>query len=506
MKQLLNSLIKVYVLHCWFLCTGYSQGMEVSTNTHLVVNGNAHLVVKDGRFINNGIFQSGNGTVTLLGSASAANSAIGGDSISVFHNLKINKNNNGSPLTQNIQVDNELQMSDGYLDLNGFNLTLGSAAGQIQGETSTAFITGTNGGEIIKTLNVNAPNNLNPGNIGASITSSANLGNTTVRRGHSPQMINGTSGVRRYYNISPTNNSNLNASLRLTYFDHELNGLVEANLEPWRNKGAYWENYPVNSSDAATNYVETTNIDSFSLWTLGHGSLKLLVKAFLEGPYNTTNTSMNDALRTGGALPTTEPYTALNYTLKEGIGSSTSSAVLSTTGNNAIVDWLMLELRDASNPTVIVTSCPVLLQRDGDIVGLDGTSEVRFSRAAAASYYLVLKHRNHLGIMSANPIALNGQLGALIDFSDPNMSVYTLGTSPPLKSENGVMLLWAGDANGDGTINATDTNTEWRPQNGQPYIYMTSKADMNMDGTVNAVDINLFWRINNSKQTQLPSN
>jgi len=47
-----------------------------------------------------------------------------------------------------------------------------------------------------------------------------------------------------------------------------------------------------------------------------------------------------------------------------------------------------------------------LLQRDGDIVNADGTSPLFFSGIAGGNYYVSIKHRNHLGVMSAAAQAL----------------------------------------------------------------------------------------------------
>ena len=58
---------------------------------------------------------------------------------------------------------------------------------------------------------------------------------------------------------------------------------------------------------------------------------------------------MQDQLRIAGLLPTTEPYTAMGYDHVGGGGEQTSPAVLATTGNNAIVDWVLLELRSAGD-------------------------------------------------------------------------------------------------------------------------------------------------------------
>ncbi|MBK6344269.1 MAG: hypothetical protein IPF41_17280 [Flavobacteriales bacterium] len=51
-------------------------------------------------------------------------------------------------------------------------------------------------------------------------------------------------------------------------------------------------------------------------------------------------------------------------------------SVLAATGNNAIVDHVVVELRHATTPSVVVATRGALVQRDGDAVGMDGSSPV----------------------------------------------------------------------------------------------------------------------------------
>ncbi|HEY0066050.1 MAG TPA: hypothetical protein VGB46_01765, partial [Flavisolibacter sp.] len=82
------------------------------------------------------------------------------------------------------------------------------------------------------------------------------------------QLWNGRS-ILRYYDVSPANNSSLNATLRFLYFDAELNGLDEAALGLWRSTtNVNWTYIGFDSRDASSNYVEKAGIASFSRWTL----------------------------------------------------------------------------------------------------------------------------------------------------------------------------------------------------------------------------------------------
>lgn len=168
--------------------------------------------------------------------------------------------------------------------------------------------------------------------------------------------------------------------------------------------------------------------------------IQLSLKLFLEGPFNTGTGLMADSLRVHAVIPVLEPYTALGYTQAGGGGGETCNAsVFTTTGNNAIVDWVMIELRSGASYTLAATRC-ALVQRDGDVVDVNGTSPVSFN-LAPGSYRIVVRHRNHLGCMTASEIALGSSTPA-IDLTDGSVSMY--GTEGQ-KTSGAYRLLWAGN-------------------------------------------------------------
>ena len=128
-------------------------------------------------------------------------------------------------------------------------------------------------------------------------------------------------------------------------------------------------------------------------------SIPVAISTLLEGPFDPATGMMNDALREAGVLPMTEPYSAMGFVpVGSNAGGETITAtVLATTGQNAIVDWVWVELRDANDSTSVVAARAGLLQRDGDVVDTDGTSALRFEGLAVGNYYLAIFHRNHLG-------------------------------------------------------------------------------------------------------------
>ena len=174
----------------------------------------------------------------------------------------------------------------------------------------------------------------------------------------------------------------------------------------------------------------------------------LPIKVILGGGYLQATGLITDGMRVMGVIPLTEPYTGMPIAFTHvngGGGESVNASVFSATGPNAIVDWVFIELRSAASNTTVVATRAGLVQRDGDVVGVDGLSALVLPGSFTNQiYYIAVRHRNHLGVMTASPVLLTSST-ALIDFTAAATSVY--GTHAQRILTNGVHVLWAGNAN-----------------------------------------------------------
>ena len=252
----------IFLLPNYLLAQG---GLFISSGTKVVANGSPQIVVNDGKFVNDGDFTAGSSTFFFKGSTATEYSTIYGANITTFNNLTISKSSNDVRLDFDIQVAGDLQMDGGLLILNYSDIELG---GEILNETAANRITGTEGGAIIKTLTLDNPSNENPGNLGAVITSSSNLGSTIIRRCHVQQNNGSGTGIFRNYEIIPANNTNLDATLRFRYFDEELDLKDENSLEIWRFDDPNWTLIGAESNNTVENWVQASGISSFGLHTL----------------------------------------------------------------------------------------------------------------------------------------------------------------------------------------------------------------------------------------------
>lgn len=182
------------------------------------------------------------------------------------------------------------------------------------------------------------------------------------------------------------------------------------------------------------------------------------VRALLDGPYDEAVDRMRDDLRVQSLIPLTEPNTAAGFVhVGYGVGQQLTPALLTVAGDDALVDWVFVELRDAGAGAQVVATANGLLQRDGDIVGADG-APLRFT-APPGSYRIAVRHRNHLGCMTASPAGLTRDATA-IDLSAPGLPVF--GTEPRAL-RNGRALLWCGNARRDGSVKYTGSNNDRDP-------------------------------------------
>jgi len=157
---------------------------------------------------------------------------------------------------------------------------------------------------------------------------------------------------------------------------------------------------------------------------MGQLGITVEARAFLQGPYSVFSGMMADDLRVAGLIPLTEPYTGLGYDpvgAAPQSGATINASVLDQTPIplTDIVDWIILELRDASDGSIRVSTRYALVQRYGLIVDLDGVSPVRFA-APPGDYRVAVLHRNHKGLVTANAVALPGPL---VDFTSASLQV-----------------------------------------------------------------------------------
>lgn len=208
----------------------------------------------------------GEGIFRFTGSA---NTTISGSTIPLLNQVELAKTGGARlSLQQTVRVGTSVNFSGGLLDIGNAQVQLEPTA-LLLNESETSRITTTGSGTVRITTNLNAPNGANPGNIGLSITSLQNLGSVTIARGHSAINLSsvGRPSVNRVFDVVPAINTNLDATLRFTYFDAELNGRTEGQLSLWRSSdNANWTGTGFSGRDGAANWVQLNGLAAISRW------------------------------------------------------------------------------------------------------------------------------------------------------------------------------------------------------------------------------------------------
>lgn len=214
------------------------------------------------------------------------------------------------------------------------------------------------------------------------------------------------------------------------------------------------------------------------------------LKVILEGAYDTLSNAMRTNLKDGGYLPLLQPYSQSPWFY----GKADTVAAIPAD----VVDWVLIELRNGTSGADSIDSRAAFLKNDGSIVDLNGISPVAFT-VPAGTYYVVIYHRNHLGVMSSVGVSMAETAPATQhDFSTGQTQVY--GTDALSLLETGVYGMPGGETNKSGIITNADKSPIINNLNQVGYY----NADVNMSGIVTNSDKSLI--INNLNQfSQIPS-
>ena len=360
-------------------------------------------------------------------------------------NLEIDNTSNVT-LTGVAKVSGVLTFTNGKLQLGANNFILAST-GSFAGTPGTNKFAETNGAGQFRreisaigsyTLPVGTGSRYEPVQYqvtGSPAFSSAFLAAKSISGGHPNKHPRSTDYLNEYWSLS---NSGITGGAIAAVGTYNLDGTDLTGTET-DIRSFYWNNTDWVSGTSIDNAANTVTIPvtigaSQDLYAMNTFVI-LKSKTFLQGPYNSSTGRMNDRLRNSGAyvagtlpasnvIPITDPYRSAPYnfvhtnnTVPESVisGSFANPFIDQANPDNNIVDWVFVELRSNVTPgnTIIQTrSC--LLQRDGDIVDIDGVSPVYFKNVPGAGYTITVKHRNHLA-MSTNPAVFNQTLAVAVN-------------------------------------------------------------------------------------------
>lgn len=120
---------------------------------------------------------------------------------------------------------------------------------------------------------------------------------------------------------------------------------------------------------------------------------ELDTKIFLEGAYLQEN-EMSTALLSH--FPMEQPFKLKPWNYD-------SSEKITEIPNLDITDWILVSLFCNFNDIIPKAVKVGFLKKDGKIVDVDGVSNLKFN-VEPGNYFIKIQHRNHLSIMSSEPM------------------------------------------------------------------------------------------------------
>ncbi|MGN6604637.1 MAG: hypothetical protein ACTHK8_19420 [Ginsengibacter sp.] len=421
-------------------------------------------------------------------------------------NLEID-NSAGVWLTGNLRVSNSLLFTNGKFIISNHDFSIAGIA-TVSGMSEGKFVETNGSGQVFKEIFSDLSSYEMPvgaGSIYRPVYLTTSGSNTNEKIGvqvldnpstNNPPFINNY--LKSNWTITQTGNTGtLNVAAK--YSDPTDVSRAESNLKAYLFNGTDWSSSTgsINTSSNQISFpifIASANITAMNQFVVAKA------KVFLQGAYDASSGLMTDKLRSSSLIPLTDPYRQSPYSnyfteVNDAQTETIDASVLndqSSQGDN-IVDWVFLELENPADNSVLETRS-ALVQRDGDIVDIDGKSAVTFNNITSDNYTLIVRHRNHLGLStdpsSYKPLLSEKQSTApVIDFTTSN-SLYGGSAAHGIASD-GKYVLWAGNANGDGKVKYTG------PSNDKDFLLSTilggsttsrvsaySNGDFNMDGVV----------------------
>ena len=513
--------------------------LQITVTLLLFTSTHAQLTIQSG----SGFFIQPGATVTAQGDVTGNDHIQGTGLLLLKGNALQNLNMNGFVIP-NLEIDNSNHVAltggakvSGLLTFTLGKLVLGNHAftltntGVFAGAATGRFAETNGSGSFIKeltsdgnyTLPVGRNTNYMPVQlqvVSASSFSGAMVGGRAITGGHPQKHPRSTDYLNEYWSLSRGGITGGTVTAVGTYNDPtDITG-VETDLRAMYWNGSAWSMAGASENNAGNTITAPLPDATGDLYAMNR-FLLVAPKVFLQGAYNSVSGTMNDLLRNAGAytpgspsatnlLPLSDPYRSAPYNtlfthVNNPIAENIDPVVLydQPVANNNIVDWIFIELRNNASPgNTVLQTRTALLQKDGDIVDIDGASPLYFKNLDAGSYTIAVRHRNHLGISTnpVSPLSLNLSPAAFDYASAGAGSLYGVAGNAYTQI-GGKNLLWGGNTNSNANVRYIGL------QNDKDYLYINllgSLPSVPLNNVYSQGDLNLnrvvrFNGLNNDK-------
>jgi large repetitive protein len=231
------------------------------------------------------------------------------------------------------------------------------------------------------------------------------------------------------------------------------------------------------------------------------------LKVLLEGPYKPSTGRMSTTLNQRGLLPGQTPIG--QFAVATAAGQPYKGAPWNYAGTEGdtihsypatVVDWVLVSLRTSPSSLVPVFRCAGWLHEDGTITFPKGCIQL-----PNGNYFILIEHRNHMGVMSPTAVPIVGNTLSF-DFTSGDSYIVTNPPSFGAKAlANGKWVMYGGDGRKDSQVSNFDINFNdsqlWKGESGIFDQYRL--GDFNLDADVNFSD-QVLWKFNSGKYSGVP--
>jgi len=258
---------------------------------------------------------------------------------------------------------------------------------------------------------------------------------------------------------------------------------------------------PTNQDVPATSGTTSFSLTSNSAWSVSSdqswctvtpsGSGNGTVYANYDANTLVSSRVANITVTVSGLSPVTITVTqaglpdkVLNLTvLLEGLfNGTTMNQAMNTSGHQFsgnTADQITVELHNSTSPFALAGG-PYTVN-----VNTDGTASVTVSGILSSSYYIVVKHRNSIETWNGSPVSFSG---ASMSYNFSSSASQAYGNN--LKQVSGKYVIYSGDIDQNGVINANDISSVDAASASFANGYIP--ADLNGDGIVDGADLILL--------------
>lgn len=417
---------------------------NLSNNSGSTITNNGTIEVQN-NLTNAGTITSGSSSkIAFIGSVNSDVTSGG----ATFRYVEMKKTAQNITLLDEMKISNTLDFvnASNHVKTGNNNLRL-LAGASITNAGSNKYVETNGTGLLIKELTANASKTFEVGDatyyspvscaVVGTTYANASVGARSYTTGLTAKYSETTDYISREWQITATGITGYENTMTGTYVDTDING-TESLI-----KGAYYTTdwkFDSSTGNAGVNQIgaKTTN-NSVKLSGMNFFG-KASLKAFLAGALSGSN--MTKTLNSGGLIPLATPYTVAPFNAPTMTAPSIPAEA---------TDWILVEVRDASNPSTIIAQTSAFILKDGNIVNFDGAS-LRLKNAVANGI-IALRHRNHLSIRTSsgmdlvNPTLKNFSLGIAEAYTNPSIT-----TNDNMINKGGIYAMWPGDVNQDGKV------------------------------------------------------